>query len=74
MKKKVLGMKKIVLRMKKIVPFIYYLFNATEQESIATKPDVKFFIGNWKKNSTRKWTIFTLGEYLVLTFKIKQPR
>lgn len=36
MKKKVLGMKKIVLRMKKIVPFIYYLFNATEQESIAT--------------------------------------
>lgn len=43
MKKKVLGMKKIVLRMKKIVPFIYYLFNATEQESIATKLNVKFF-------------------------------
>lgn len=49
MKKKVLGMKKIVLRMKKIVPFIYYLFNATEQEGIATKPDVKFFKEKWKK-------------------------
>ena len=49
MKKKVLGMKKIVLRMKKIVPFIYYLFNATEQESITTKPDVKFFKRKCKK-------------------------
>ena len=49
MKKKVLGMKKIVLRMKKIVPFIYYLFNATEQESIATKLNVKFFKRKWKK-------------------------
>lgn len=53
MKKKVLGMKKIVLRMKKIVPFIYYLFNSTEQENIATKPNVKFFKRKWKKNHTR---------------------
>lgn len=42
-------MKKIVLRMKKIVPFIYYLFNTTEQESIATKPNGKFFKRKWKK-------------------------
>ena len=35
--------------MKKIAPFIYYLFNITEQESIATKPDGKFFKRKCKK-------------------------
>lgn len=53
-------MKKKVLGMKKIVPFIYYLFNATEQKSIATKPDVKFLKRNGKKSYSR-WKIFALG-------------